>query len=1240
MADYLNIAGRIRTTANDGVSIEAQEVKDLRKDKFQQEINQETGEHLAQIDLDLDTPSGGVKARLSTLEDQVAFSGEFQAENTPQGIISESGKIATANAVRGAIDVRTGYFLCETAAATAAKTVSATGFVLTNGGALKIKMANVNTAADATLNINSTGAIPLYYDNERASANNTWEAGETVEIYYDGTNFYANNVAGSGGEGVFDVSEKYPTSGVEGGNTYTLEGAIAVLDANLSSNKKKGGMRIQFIQMSDNKYVEYFLNSQTWTIDTKYWEKINVEKKVNELSDVSSLHFKTLDLDDYTWQNGYIAGITTTKKWNTQYGSDTQHIIIPIADIEGADIIYIESGTNTTSWAFLSNYNVVDGASADVVTSGQIDANSKQSIQVPTTAAYLYFFAKSYANIFIPKLVGIKDDLEKEKAERIAAINNVSFSSGQKVNQIAISSSVIEGSAALINGGGLFKRFGDDKVVIDSLFDSTNIDYSVVNLANYDKADGYISFSSGNWAFSTGIQHIVIPVSVFSADKTVNIDAGSKKITACWLSAYNVVEGGTANVIADTRKDLAVNESGYMTVPVTAAYLYIYINPNQNYGLPARISQGQLDKTTDKADIGVLDKGTTYNNSNKKYSSRIGAIYPIKDLNAHFNIKLDNVSLYDTNTITITLLKDFGFTSGYRVATLTDITRDTVYSFDIPAQYKTSVTKYIGVHIQYSTDDTHPQSFKCAAWYDDTLATALMGVEKNENDIASLDTRVTEVEGLVGDSGGSSIDNAIYERRAIVSIAPYFLEKASSPASYNTISDFYLEQKIKKISEMKNSFIFITDTHLFEEGTSTPRNARHSDLLMSYVKKRCGIDVGIFGGDCYDFDSNQYKAAADLTDYVAEFFSVFAKKGMWVQGNHDNNSAAPNSTQTPSEFLITDKEAYLRTVRNIEDVVTFDTAGDAVLEDVMTSWHDIPIYPDRAEWWFKMHYYKDDVASKTRYIVLESGDNSWSAYVFASNNAVLWLQMDFVATALNTIPEGYHAVILFHMFGVCDNSVSYVPTFGVQDVSFMKLLAAYKAHSSVNIDIDDAGNTAPDRVKNFWKAMGDGTNTNRTFDFSNHNGSGNVVAITGHFHVDAIFAGCTVNSTFGVHRVSSHAKTAIDAYSNQEPYAVGDEVVYNDEIYACKTEIATPESFDSSKWVKLLDKDAMPSDTVFALWRNRDCYASRTLPEAMKHIEMTAGTITEQSFDVFTIDGNKLMGTKIGAGEDIELTLT
>lgn len=266
----------------------ADEIYDDAKELKQSEHNAQTDDRLSEVETDLNASGEGIKDRVHTLEEQVAFDGDFEVENTPQGIVSGSGKVTSANAVRGAIDVRTGYFECITASGTAKKEVSAPGFVLTRGGSIKIKMTNSNTVDNATLDINVTGEHALYYAGERASAANTWDAGETVEVYYDGTNFYANNVAGGSGsgDGAFDVSVKYPTSGVEGGNTYTLEGALAVLNANLSASKKKGGMSIKFIQSSDNRYVQYrFLLSGSFTAaqftDVANWQSSETKKVVD-----------------------------------------------------------------------------------------------------------------------------------------------------------------------------------------------------------------------------------------------------------------------------------------------------------------------------------------------------------------------------------------------------------------------------------------------------------------------------------------------------------------------------------------------------------------------------------------------------------------------------------------------------------------------------------------------------------------------------------------------------------------------------------------------------------------------------------------------------------------------------------------------------------------------------------------------------------------------------------------------
>lgn len=58
---------------------------------------------------------------------------------------------------------RMNYGKCSTAADTAAKTVSCTGYVLQTGGEISVKFTTTNTAASPTLNVNSTGAKPIYY---------------------------------------------------------------------------------------------------------------------------------------------------------------------------------------------------------------------------------------------------------------------------------------------------------------------------------------------------------------------------------------------------------------------------------------------------------------------------------------------------------------------------------------------------------------------------------------------------------------------------------------------------------------------------------------------------------------------------------------------------------------------------------------------------------------------------------------------------------------------------------------------------------------------------------------------------------------------------------------------------------------------------------------------------------------------------------------------------------------------
>ena len=77
---------------------------------------------------------------------------------------------------------------CSTAAATAAKTASATNFALTSGVTVLIRFTAANTSKSAlTLNVNSTGAKTVYINGTASSSSNYTLPAGTYPCHYDGT---------------------------------------------------------------------------------------------------------------------------------------------------------------------------------------------------------------------------------------------------------------------------------------------------------------------------------------------------------------------------------------------------------------------------------------------------------------------------------------------------------------------------------------------------------------------------------------------------------------------------------------------------------------------------------------------------------------------------------------------------------------------------------------------------------------------------------------------------------------------------------------------------------------------------------------------------------------------------------------------------------------------------------------------------------------------------------------------
>lgn len=87
--------------------------------------------------------------------------------------------------------ISNGYATCSTAAGTKAKVATSvrSDFPKATGTNATVKFTYGNTASNPTLNINNTGASPIYLGNSPITPEKSWSAGDTVTFVFDGTNW-------------------------------------------------------------------------------------------------------------------------------------------------------------------------------------------------------------------------------------------------------------------------------------------------------------------------------------------------------------------------------------------------------------------------------------------------------------------------------------------------------------------------------------------------------------------------------------------------------------------------------------------------------------------------------------------------------------------------------------------------------------------------------------------------------------------------------------------------------------------------------------------------------------------------------------------------------------------------------------------------------------------------------------------------------------------------------------------
>ena len=365
ISKLVTIPGELHSAATGNIVVAAEEVFDYTTNKYQKDINQEVAYIKEDSSVD-PIPSFNPQSQTVHIDEQVLSNtqkkqvrkniglGNGDIDSTPtsgsDNVVRSGGVYSSMQELRSTVNPQVGYYTCSTAGNTAAKVIDASGYTLLKGGGLRVNFTEKNTAANATLNIEQTGAKPLYYNGVRVSTNNSWYAGEIMTLFYDGAAFQLNSLP--------DLDE-YDVSARNGGQAFTFDEAVALVP----EAYRHGGLKLKFISnrdssISGNKYVQYRLMATAWSNIIADWQGVDneptagsnnlvksggVAEKLSELESEVKLEFGTIPYEYSTNIPCLIDG-----KFNN------------------GDVLFFETDKNNGGATTLGGY-IVEGGFEDII---------------------------------------------------------------------------------------------------------------------------------------------------------------------------------------------------------------------------------------------------------------------------------------------------------------------------------------------------------------------------------------------------------------------------------------------------------------------------------------------------------------------------------------------------------------------------------------------------------------------------------------------------------------------------------------------------------------------------------------------------------------------------------------------------------------------------------------------------------------------------------------------------------
>lgn len=169
------------------------------------------------------------------------------------------------------------------------------------------------------------------------------------------------------------------------------------------------------------------------------------------------------------------------------------------------------------------------------------------------------------------------------------------------------------------------------------------------------------------------------------------------------------------------------------------------------------------------------------------------------------------------------------------------------------------------------------------------------------------------------------------------------------------------------------TFVFFTDVHW-------GKNMKKSPALIRHIIDFTPFDDVLFGGDVVTFNyTNLVTPMEQGKDFQASF-AYLGTRFHCLYGNHDNNS---DSQVKKTEYHLSEEQVFSWLQSQMTDV----------------------IYGDY------YYYYYDNPSTKTRIICLDTGRYNYQQFRDRLPDTV-----SFAIETLNTLPEGWHAIMASHIW--------------------------------------------------------------------------------------------------------------------------------------------------------------------------------------------------------------------------------